>query len=102
MPRRVAPGKSGKVGITDEELEIFMPQLDAAWKVIDSWPLGQPMKDMAALIVLKVIAVTSKQLDDVGVYGRLERRATGVRDEMMEKAYADKAAIEFTDDCGFF
>jgi hypothetical protein len=78
-------------------LEVLKPQLDSAWEVVRNWPLGKPTMDMTALVVLKVIAVTSRQLSDIGVYGKLERRATGVRDDLMERAYANGP-----DDCGFF
>jgi hypothetical protein len=53
-------------------LDELKPQLDAAWEVIRDWPLGRPTIDLAALVVLKVIAVTSGQLKELGVYGKLE------------------------------
>lgn len=60
--------------VSDKDLEIIRPQLEAAWDVIKDWPLGKDLKVMSALVVLKVIAVTSGQLKEIGVYDDIERR----------------------------
>lgn len=61
------------------------PQLTAAWDVVRNWPLGKDMQVMSSLIVLKVIAITSGQLKEMGVYDKVK-----------------SAPVDGPDDGGFF
>lgn len=70
-----------KPPIPDELLELLRPQLEVAWDVIRGWPLGQRMDDLAALLVLKVIAVTSGQLKEIGLYDRIPEPPQGGPDD---------------------
>lgn len=60
------------VNVTDEDLSVIEPQLRAAYDTIRAWPLGRPALELAALVTLKVIAVTSTQLREAGLYDRLK------------------------------
>lgn len=60
------------IRVTEEQLQVLEPQFKAAMDVLRAWPLGRPVSDLAALLVLKVIAVTSGQLGELGVYDRVK------------------------------
>jgi hypothetical protein len=70
------------VSVTEEDLQQLQPQFAVAMEVLRTWPLGRPISELAALLVLKIIAVTSGQLKELGVYDDLDknRRHYGVKD----------------------
>jgi hypothetical protein len=70
------------VDVTEEDLQQLQPQFQVAMEVLRTWPLGRPIRELAALLVLKIIAVTSGQLKELGVYDQLdpEKRYYGVKD----------------------
>lgn len=65
--------KKPVVNVTDEDLSVIEPQLRAAYDTIRAWPLGRPANELAALVTLKVIAATSVQLREAGLYDRMRR-----------------------------
>lgn len=72
--------KKPVVDITEEDMEILRPQLEVALETLSTWPLGRPVIELAALLVLKIIAVTSGQLKERGVYDRPSRIDSFVQD----------------------
>jgi hypothetical protein len=70
------------VNVTEEDLQQLQPQFQVAMEALRTWPLGRPISELAALLVLKIIAVTSGQLKELGMYDQLEsnRRHYGVKD----------------------
>lgn len=64
------PEKRPVVDATEEDLQALMPQFSEALSLLRTWPLGRPVTELAAIIVLKVIAATSGQLKEIGVYDR--------------------------------
>lgn len=72
--------KKPVVDVTEQDLQVLQPQFAVALEVLRTWPLGRPISELAALLVLKIIAVTSGQLKELGVYDGIERRSYGVKD----------------------
>jgi len=68
------------VDVTEEDLEQLMPQFRVAVDTLRTWPLGRPINELAALLVLKIIAATSVQLKEMGVYDRPSRQEHSFRD----------------------
>jgi hypothetical protein len=72
--------KKPVIDITDEDLEVLQPQFATAMEVLRTWPLGRPISELAAVLVLKIIAVTSGQLKEMGFYDRPSRNDSFVID----------------------
>jgi hypothetical protein len=47
-----------------EDLEILVPQWQAARDILRRWPLGDSLDDLAAILVLKTVAITWRQVSD--------------------------------------
>lgn len=45
-----------------EDLEILVPQHQAARDILRRWRLGDSLDDLAAILVLKIVAITWKQV----------------------------------------
>ena len=69
------------VDVTESDLALLQPQFSAAMEAIRTWPLGRPISELAAIIVLKVIAATSVQLKEIGVYDRFREVPTDGPDD---------------------
>lgn len=50
--------------LTAQDLEILVPQWQAARDILRRWPLGGSVDELAALLVLKTVAITWKQVSD--------------------------------------
>lgn len=63
----VAPKKLA-VNVNEEDFRLIRPQFNAAYATLVGWRLGGSIEELAWLIALRVIAATSVQLKEMGVY----------------------------------
>lgn len=72
-PRRKAP-KKPVINLTEDDIRPIRPQFNAAYATLVGWRLGGSLEELAWLITFRIIAVTSGQLKEMGVYERLEEK----------------------------
>ncbi len=51
--------------VTDEEVAVILPQYNEVYRILRNHPLGARLDDLAALLTLKVIAITWGQVREV-------------------------------------
>lgn len=68
IPSKAASDKnrSEARALTESDFEPIRPQLNAAWEIISRWPIGKDIKELAALVALKTIAITLIQIRELG------------------------------------